>query len=245
MELTKSDCRSVYTIQKGSSLWEIFINYHTLQVDGLVKVETLSNWKWDTESQNASCPAFHPSEPPSPSPQGCSQWVLPPDCTCIWACLNTSTTPCTRTCWTCRISYAHFFKHVQVPLDGIPPFYCVNCNPQFGITSKLSKSTLNSTVCIIYKDAEEQWSQDGPLGDTTSDRPSPGYGAVDNNPLAMIILVFFYPPNSPDFKSMYFQFWDKEAVWDHVKGLIQVQVDNDNSGNNFELFENCNTCIMM
>jgi len=55
-------------------------------------------------------------------------------------------------------------ERVQVPLDGIPAFYCINCTTQLSV-SKLAEGTHNPTVSAVAKDAEEHWSQDGPLGE--------------------------------------------------------------------------------
>lgn len=37
---------------------------------------------------------------------------------------------------------------------------------------------------------------------------------------------FFNPSNSPAFKSLSLQFRDKNAIWDQIKGLAEVQVGN-------------------
>ena len=48
-------------------------------------------------------------------------------------------------------------KCVPVPLDGVPPFYCVGCTAQLGVISKLGEGALNPTVYVIDKDVEERW----------------------------------------------------------------------------------------
>ena len=45
-------------------------------------------------------------------------------------------------------------KPVQVPLDGIPSIYCINCTTQPVVICKLSESALNSTVLVAYKDVK-------------------------------------------------------------------------------------------
>ena len=79
------------------------------------------------------------------------------------------------------------FKHVQVPLDSIPPFCCVNCTTQLGVISKLAEGTLNPTVLVIDKDVKEHWSQEGPLGDASHHQPPSGLRAIDNNLLATAV----------------------------------------------------------
>ena len=59
-------------------------------------------------------------------------------------------------------------------------------------------------------------------GSTAKDGPR----AIDNNLLAMTIQPVLYSPNSPAFKSICLQFRDKDVLWDHVKGLAEVQVVN-------------------
>lgn len=74
-------------------------------------------------------------------------------------------------------------------------------------------------------DAEEHWSQDQPLGNTTHHWSPPWLGTTETNSLARIIQTVLYPLNSPPFKSTYFQSWDKNVVWDHFQGLAKVEVD--------------------
>ena len=50
--------------------------------------------------------------------------------------------------------------------------------------------------------------------------------SADHNPLAVTISSILYPSNSPSFKSIIPQFRDKDVVWDHIKGLAQVQAHN-------------------
>ena len=69
---------------------------------------------------------------------------------------------------------------VEVPLVGIPSFYCVTCTTQLDVISKFAEGALNPTVYDIDKDVEEHWSQDGALRDTTHDWPLPEHRAIDN-----------------------------------------------------------------
>ena len=110
-------------------------------------------------------------------------------------------------------------KSVQVPLDGISSFYCINCTTQIGLVNKLTEDTLNP---IIYKNVEEHWFQDRPLGDTVHHQPLPGHSASDHNHLAATIQPIIYSLNSPFLKSISLQPKDKEVVWDHIKGLAEI-----------------------
>ena len=64
---------------------------------------------------------------------------------------------------------ASLFKPVQVPLDGVPSFYCVNCTSQLGVIRNLVDSALNPAIYFIDKDVEEHWAQDRPLWHITCD----------------------------------------------------------------------------
>ena len=41
---------------------------------------------------------------------------------------------------------------LQVPLHGIPSFWCVNCIAQFGTSCKVLEGALNPTPCVINED---------------------------------------------------------------------------------------------
>ncbi|KAK4831893.1 LOW QUALITY PROTEIN: hypothetical protein QYF61_020040 [Mycteria americana] len=56
---------------------------------------------------------------------------------------------------------------VQVPLDGILSFWCVNCTTQLGVIYKLAEGSLGLSVNVIDENIEQYWSQYGPLRDTT------------------------------------------------------------------------------
>ncbi|XP_040529545.1 uncharacterized protein LOC112532543 [Gallus gallus] len=51
----------------------------------------------------------------------------------------------------CQILMGPLTNHVQVPLDGIPPLYCINCTTQHDVISKLAESTFNPTVYVVDK----------------------------------------------------------------------------------------------
>ena len=107
-------------------------------------------------------------------------------------------------------------KPVQVPLDGILSFCCINCTTQLGVVCKLAEGELNPTVYVTDKDVEEHWSQNRPLGDTTHCQPLLGHKATDHSPLAAAIQPIPYPLYSLPFRSVSLQFRDKDAVWDRV-----------------------------
>ncbi|KAK4806259.1 LOW QUALITY PROTEIN: hypothetical protein QYF61_013403 [Mycteria americana] len=56
---------------------------------------------------------------------------------------------------------------VQVPLDDIPSFWCVNCTTQLGVICKLAEGALNPTVYVVDEDIGQHWSQYRPLRDPT------------------------------------------------------------------------------
>ncbi|KAK4816838.1 hypothetical protein QYF61_023902 [Mycteria americana] len=56
---------------------------------------------------------------------------------------------------------------VQVPLDDIPSFWCVNCTTQLGVICKLAEGALDLAVNVIDENTDQHWSQYGPLRDTT------------------------------------------------------------------------------
>lgn len=118
------------------------------------------------------------------------------------------------------------FDCAQIPLDGILPFCCVNCTIQIGIIVKLAEGTLHPSDFVVDKDVEEQWSQEGPLGNSTRDWHPPGHRAIENNPLAMATQTIICPPNSPVFKSIPLKFREQDMAWDHIKGFAEFQVGN-------------------
>ena len=67
---------------------------------------------------------------------------------------------------------------------------------------------------------------DDPLRDTTCYQPPPGHRAIDHNSLTVAIQPILYPPNSPPFKSVSFQFRGQDVTWDCVKDLTEVQVED-------------------
>ena len=78
------------------------------------------------------------------------------------------------------------FKPVQVALDVIPSFYCVNCMAQLGVISKLDGGALSHMVKINYNDAEEHLSQDRPLGNAIRKLPT-----MDTRSLLYCLQLYF------------------------------------------------------
>jgi len=68
------------------------------------------------------------------------------------------------------------------------------------------------------KDVKECWSQDGPLGGTTSHWPPPTHRAIDHNLLVLIFQPSLYPRNSPPLETIFLQLRHQDVVWDYVKG---------------------------
>ncbi|KAK4811900.1 LOW QUALITY PROTEIN: hypothetical protein QYF61_014933 [Mycteria americana] len=64
---------------------------------------------------------------------------------------------------------------VQVPLDDIPSFWCVNCTTQLGVICKLAEGALDLAVNVIDENMEQHWSQYGPLRDTTCHQSPSGH----------------------------------------------------------------------
>jgi len=60
--------------------------------------------------------------------------------------------------------------------------------------------------------------------DTVHHWPPPEHRAVAHNTVIVTIQPTFYPSHSPAFKSISLQLSNKDVVWDHLKGLEQVQV---------------------
>ena len=76
-------------------------------------------------------------------------------------------------------------KFVQVPLDGIPFFWCVDCTIKLGVICKPAESALDLTVHIIVENIKQHRPQYRLLRDTTSHRRPSGLQAVDHYPLAV------------------------------------------------------------
>ena len=88
-----------------------------------------------------------------------------------------------------RSSWSHFFKLVQIPLDGIPSFCCTNAN--LGVISKLAEGALSPAVYVTDKDVEEHWSQDGSIGDSTPRWSPPGCRAMGTENLVNINISLY------------------------------------------------------
>ena len=88
-----------------------------------------------------------------------------------------------------------------------------------GVISKLAEGTLSLIIYVIDKDVRECTFQVASLMDTAHHWPPSGHRAISHKPLALTFEPIPYPPNSLPFKSISFQFRNKDVVGDHVKGL--------------------------
>jgi len=77
-----------------------------------------------------------------------------------------------------------------------------NFTIQLSVISKLAEGTLNPTVYVIDKDAEEHLFQNGPLGGTTQHQPPTGHRPIDHNPPSVTFRSVIYLFNCPVFKSI-------------------------------------------
>jgi len=87
---------------------------------------------------------------------------------------------------------------VQVPLDGIPSFWHVNCTTQLGVICKLAEGALDLTMSLMKILNSTGPSMDP--RDTTCHRRPSGHRAVDHYPLAATIQPIPCPLNSPPIK---------------------------------------------
>ena len=124
------------------------------------------------------------------------------------------------------VHMGQLLQPVQVPLNGISSFYCINHTTQLGVICKLAKGVLNPIVYVVDKDIKQYQSQDRPLRDTTRYWPPPGHGDIDHHSLGATFKPISCPLNGPPIKSISLNFGDQNVMWDHVKGLAEVQVDN-------------------
>ena len=55
-------------------------------------------------------------------------------------------------------------KPAQVPLNGISSFLMYEPHHSAWCRQQSAEGALDPIVCVIDKDVEQQWSQDGPMG---------------------------------------------------------------------------------
>jgi len=113
-------------------------------------------------------------------------------------------------------------KPVQVPLDGIPFLWCVDCTQPLGVTCKLA----DPTVDVTDVDIKEYQSQHQSLGDTTCHQTPSRCGATDHHSLDSILQQVLRPLNILPIKPLFSQIGEKNAVGYCVKGLTEVQIDD-------------------
>jgi len=94
-----------------------------------------------------SHPAFHSPVPPSPSRQGATLKPFIPQPILIVGVAPTQMQDLAlHLVEPHEIHTGPFLDLVQVPLDGIPYFWCVNCTTQPGVVCKLAESALDLAV---------------------------------------------------------------------------------------------------
>jgi len=125
-----------------------------------------------------------------------------------------------------QVHVGPLLKLVQVPLDGISFFCCINRTTQLSVVCKLAEGALDPTVYVIDKDIKQYWSQDRPLRDTIHHWPLPGHGAIGHHSLGVTFKPISCPLNGPPIKSISIQFGDQDVMLGHVKSLADVQVDD-------------------
>jgi len=130
---------------------------------------------------------FLSTDPLSPSLQGCSQWIIPV-CRCTWHCPIHVQHSSFGFVKSHEILIGPVLELVPVPLDGILSFHYTSCTTQLGVVCKLAEATLNPTVNVIDKDAEDHRSQDGTTGGHHLSWPPPRCSTTDHKPPAL-------PPN--------------------------------------------------
>ena len=105
------------------------------------------------------------------------------------------------------------FKTVQVPLDGIPSFFLINCTTQFGVIFRLDKSAPNPTVYVFDKDIKQE------DRDTAYHWPPARHRAVYHSSLSASIQPIIYPINSTAFKFIPLQFEDRMSCGTMTKAF--------------------------
>ena len=114
------------------------------------------------------------------------------------------------------------FEYVQLPLDGILFFYCVNCITQLGVLRKLAEGTLNSAMSLI-KMLKSTGPQTHLWRTPLMTSLHLDIESHSQQPPGCAIQPILYLP-SQAFKSISLQFRDTDASRDHVKALAQGQV---------------------
>jgi len=104
------------------------------------------------------------------------------------------------------------FESLEIPLNGIPSFHCVNSTTQLAVISKRAEGALNSVSDVIDKDVKEHWSQDSPLGDTALYWPSPGHRTVNHHPPTAAFQPIPCPLGDPPIKATSLQSGHKEVA---------------------------------
>lgn len=102
-----------------------------------------------------------------------------------------------------RFTRAHFLNFMS--LWDIPSSFYIPCIAQFSVISKLAEGALNLPMPLLK------------MLQRTSPKIDPSGCSYPTNS---------YPLNILSFKSIHFQVRDKDGVWDHIKDLTEIQVDD-------------------
>lgn len=95
---------------------------------------------------------------------------------------------------------------------------------QLGVTHKLAKSALNSTVHVSNKDIKWCRSQYWPVTNGTPHRYPSRLWAINHNSLSMTIQPIPYPPDGPSITSNFFSVWKQEC---HVRQGHMAALNQD------------------
>lgn len=100
-------------------------------------------------------------------------------------------------------------KIVQVLLDGVSFFRCINNSTQFCLICKLAEGELDLTVCVIETDIEEHWSQHRALRNNISHQLHPDLTSIPSMCLSSKSL-----PTKQSTLQIYVQFQDNwSSFW--------------------------------
>ncbi|PKU44713.1 hypothetical protein llap_4987 [Limosa lapponica baueri] len=116
------------------------------------------------------------------------------------------------------VHMGQLLKAVQVPLDGILSIICVNYTTQLGTANLLRVHSIPLSMSLV-----KILNHTGP---STNPSGTPLITDLHLDIELLTIQRFPHPPNRPSTKSISHQFKEKNIVWDRVKGLIEIQIDD-------------------
>ena len=112
---------------------------------------------------------------------------------------------------------------VQVPLNGILSFWCINCTHSAWCDPQTCWGCTWSCY-VIDENIKQHWSQYSLLRDTTCHQSPFGHRAIDYYPLDVTIQPIPYPMNKSKIKFLSPQFREKDVVRNHVEGFTEVHI---------------------